>query len=439
MPQQQQLLRILGLTFGLAIVVGGMIGVGILRTPGIVAENLGSFWLVMIVWVVGAAYTLIAANTYAELGSMLPDSGGPYVFARRAYGEIGGFVIGWSDWLLNMSATAYIAVASAEYAAALFPDFAGRESEVSVSILLLFTVLHLMGLRWGARAQEVASALKVGAFLILIAAAFYFGASSGAPPERIVQTAAPLTIFAFIVSMQFVIETYAGYESAVYLAGETRDAARNIPRALFGGVLLVSVVYLLVNLALFSVLSVDEIAASKLPAADAASRLFGESGGVLITILSLISLLGILNAIVLQTPRVIFAIGSDGLFFRRMTRVSKSGTPVLALIVSMAITAVLAASGTFEWLLALTALMAMTRDFAVFGSLFVLRRKIPEAPRPFRAVGYPVLPAIAVIVTGALFIAYFVSNPGPSVMGIVGILVALPIYTYFKMYKGRPV
>ncbi len=348
MTEKPKLLRILGLTFGLSIVVGGMIGVGILRTPGIVASNLGSFWPVMAVWLAGGIYALVAVNSYAELGTLLPKAGGPYVFAREAYGDFGGLLVGWSDWLLSISSTAYIAVVCAEYAGALFRWPEGSVPLASLAILVFFTTLHLLGLRYGARAQELTSALKLLAFAVLIVAAFVYGGvdAGPVPTSPLHDSAIPvLSFFAVIISMQFVVETYAGYESAIYFSEENTDSARNIPRALFGGVLLVTVVYLLVNAALFSILSVGEIGASKLPAADAADRIFGETGSTFITALSLLSLLGILNAITLQTPRILFAISRDGLLPEQAGLVDRRGTPRFALCLTMIIAAVLAADG----------------------------------------------------------------------------------------------
>ena len=431
-PDKNKLLKILGVGFGLAIVIGGMIGVGILRTPGIVAANLGSIWLIAAAWVFGGIYTLIAANSYAELGTMIPKAGGPYVFARRTYGRFGGFVIGWSDWFLITASTAYLAVAAGEYAIALFPALGDNIAPVAAVILLFFGALHWFGLRAGSGAQKITSFLKVLAFTVLIFACFF--ASGGqtpadAAPAKEFTFATPMAAFvAVVLSLQAVIETYAGYNSIVYFSEENADPGRSIPRALFGGVLLVTAIYLLVNLALLSVLSVSEIGDSKLPAADAAALIFGETGGTVITALSLISLLGIINAIIMQAPRTLFSMSRDRLFAPQAARVNSGGTPTVALFLTILLAVALTATGTFESLLAVAAFLGLMVDCAVFLALFILRRREPDAPRPFRAFGYPFLPFIILAVSVLLLVAYVVGNTWNSLFALAAVAVSYPLY-----------
>ena len=432
MPQKNHLLRILGVTFGLAVVIGGMIGVGILRTPGLVAANLGSTWLIIAVWVFGGIYTLIAANSYAELGTMLPEAGGPYVFAKKTYGTFGGFLIGWSDWFLNTCATAYLAVAIGEYTAALSPALTDFVPHIAVAVLIFFVGLHWFGLRAGSGAQKLTSLLKVLAFLVLIVACFVFGGRQNpSPVEQNFSSSVtnPLLSFvAVILSLQAVIETYAGYNSVVYFSEENTDPARNIPRALFGGVILVTAIYLLVNFALLVALPIEQIAASKLPAADAAVSIFGETGGTIITALSLASLLSIINALVLQTPRTLFALSRDGLFSTKGAAVNDGGTPTFALALTILLAVILAASGTFESLLAIAAFMGLTVDCSVFLALFVLRKREPDFPRPFKARGYPFVPFIILFVSVLLLIGYVFGNTMNSLIALSAMALSYPAY-----------
>src|SRR5438045_5408550 len=180
---KRRLLRILGVTFGVAVGIGGTIGIGILRIPGGVAAQLGSATLIMAVWIVSGLYAFAGANTYAELGTMLPQDGGPYVFARRAYGEFVGFVVGWSDWLLRTSSMAYLAVALTEYAAGLFSFNASVITPAAIAVLIFFTAFHWLGLRVGSRAQEIMSLFKVVAFFVIIAACFVFSSKLSAAPS----------------------------------------------------------------------------------------------------------------------------------------------------------------------------------------------------------------------------------------------------------------
>jgi len=429
---KDKLLRILGVTFGLAIVIGGIIGVGILRTPGMVAANLGLTWLIIAVWIFGGIYTLIGANTYAELGTMLPEAGGPYVYAKKTYGVFGGFLIGWSDWFLNTCATAYLAVAAGEYSALLFPTLDGFVPFVAVAVLIFFGGLHWLGLRVGSGAQKVTSLLKVLAFLVLIVACFVFGGEPSLLEARqaaqISTSTSIISFVAVILSLQAVIETYAGWNSVVYFSEENTDPARNIPRALFGGVLLVMVIYLLFNLALLYALPTSQIAASNLPAADAAASIFGGMGGKIITALALASLLGIINAIVLQTPRTLFAMSRDGLFSTKGAMVNDGGTPTVGLVLTILLAVILAASGTFESLLAIAAFMGLTVDVSVYVALFILRKREPELPRPFKARGYPFLPLIVLAVSILLLIGYIIGNTMNSVFALVAMALSYPAY-----------
>ena len=209
---KERLLRILGVTFGVAVGIGGTIGIGILRVPGTVAAQLGQSGLIMAVWIVSGLYAFAGANTYAELGTMLPLDGGPYVYARRAYGEFGGFFVGWSDWLLRTSSMAYLAVALIEYAAGVFSYSPGVITPAAIAVLIVFTAFHWLGLRVGSRAQEIMSLFKVLAFFVIIAACFLFSPKlSAAPGAKPSLFSDPKVLFvAIALSMQSILGTYAG-------------------------------------------------------------------------------------------------------------------------------------------------------------------------------------------------------------------------------------
>ena len=432
---KDKLLRILGVGFGLAIVIGATIGSGILRTPGVVAANLGSAWPVLAVWLLGGVYALVGANTFAELATMLPEDGGGYVYIRRAYGNFFGFAGGMNDFILTCCGAAYISIIFGEYAAALFSSLSGRENVVAVIVLLILFLVNWAGLRAGDFTQKLMSFVKVVAFLVLIAACFIFGGGGSATSaESAAAVASPLSVFAAVaISLQAVMETYAGWSSAVYFAEENTDPARAIPRSLFLGVLLVMTIYVLVNGALLYALPLPQIAASKLPAADAAQMVFGEVGGKVITALALCSILGILNSIVLYNPRVLFAMSRDGLLPRQGAKVNKGGTPTVALLVTVALMMLFAISGTFETLLAIAAFLGLAGDSVCYLSIFVLRRREPDLPRPFRAVGYPVLPAVVLIGAWVLLVVYAVGNTRNSLYSL-GILALL--YPLFLVLKG---
>lgn len=439
---QNRLLRILGVTFGLAVAIGGTIGIGILRIPGSVAAQLGNGGLIMAVWIVSGLYAFAGANTYAELGTMLPLAGGPYVFARRAYGEFGGFLIGWSDWLLRTSSMAYLAVALSEYSAALFSYPSSVITPIAIAVLVFFTGFHWLGLKVGSRAQEIMSLFKVIAFFVIIVSCFLFSPkqpSTAATPPSILSDA-KLLFVAIALSMQSILGTYSGWHAPVYFSEENTDPAKSIPRSLFSGVVLVMAIYVLFNLAMLYALPMSKLAGSKLVAADAAQEIFGGASSQIVTAMMLISLLGILNASYLFTPRVMFALSRDGLFFPSGARVNTVGTPTTSLLITALVAIGLALVGSFDKLFAFTAFLSVLVDVAAFGTLFVLRRKDPDRARPFKAWGYPFLPGIVLIGAIVLLIAFVVSSTQNSLFALIGIALSYPVYLLVKkLVKAQPI
>ena len=301
MTEKHKLRRILGVPFGVAVIVGGTVGVGILRSPGAVAEHLNSFWMIALVWVLGGVYSLLGANYMAELASSLPSAGGPYVYARRAFGDYGGFVVGWGDWLLNVLSLSYMCIVFGEYSAAVLSnDGASNQTIFAVAILSVITALNWIGVRAGSGTQQITSAVKAIALLGFVAVCFIYGGNgiahqpnAVADPATVTSTFATLT--AFVLAFQLVLGTYSGWFSCVYFAEEDVDPARNISRSLFGGIAVIIVIYVLVNLALLYVLPLEQLAGSKFAAADAMTVIFGSRSGQIVTTLAILSIVGITN------------------------------------------------------------------------------------------------------------------------------------------------
>jgi APA family basic amino acid/polyamine antiporter len=401
----RQLLRILGLTFGLAVILGGTIGVGILRTPGTVAAQLGSRGLILTVWTLGGLYTLLGTICFAELGTALPRAGGYYVYARRAFGERVGFMTGWTDWVTYCAVLGYISIATGEFGVALFPGLSriGGVTAVALLALALFVGLQWMGLRVSSRAQELTSLIKFLAFVALVVACLRHPGAASAEETAIARS--PMDSFvAVVIALQSVVITYGGWQSALYFAEEDRDPARNLPRSMIGGVALVLVIYLLVNLALLHVVPLAQLSTSLLPAADAAEAVFGPGGGRFITWLSLLSLLPLLNAILMIATRILFAMSRDLPRWSRASEVSEAGTPEVSLLLTAAGAALLASSGTFEKLVAIASFFLALNYFICCLALIVLRRREPDLPRPFRAWAYP-WSAIVVAAGAGIFVA----------------------------------
>ena len=394
------LIRVLGVGFGLAVIVGSTIGIGILRTPGLVAGQLGSPAAILAVWLLGGLYTLLGCVCLIELGTMLPAAGGYYVYARRAFGRTAGFAVGWTDWLTYCTVLGYVAIAMGEFTALLVPAWGSAVKPIAVVLLALFALLQWAGVRISGRFQEAATAVKFVAFLALVVACLGYAALSPAAPAAASAPPVAATLAGIVIATQSVVITYGGWQSALYFTEEDRDPVRNLPRSMIGGVAAVIAIYLLVNLALLSVLPLPDLARSTLPAADAARVIFGGRGGQLITLLSLVSLPPMLNAILMIGTRILFAMGRDGLFWGRAAEVNARGTPATATLVTAGVALVLVASGTFQKLVAVASFFLAANYCACCLALVVLRRREEALPRPFRAWGYPF--SAAVVLLGAI-------------------------------------
>jgi APA family basic amino acid/polyamine antiporter len=404
--------RLLGLGFGLAVIVGSTIGVGILRTPGLVASHLDSAEATLALWAVGGVYTLLGAVCLAELGTMLPQAGGYFVYARRGFGDWVGFGVGWTDWLTYCTVLAYVSIGLAEFSGTLVPALADSVRTVAVVTLLAMVALQWAGLRVGARFQEWTTAVKCLAFVALVVAAFTLGPGGARAAEPARGASAP-TFAHVVLALQAVVIAYGGWQSALYFTEEDRDPARHLPRAMIGGVLSVLAVYLLVNLALLNVLSMDELARSTLPGADAAAIVAGERGRQAITLLSVLSLLPLLNAILMIGARILFGMGRDGLLSARLTSVNARGTPDVATLVTTGVAVLLIASGTFTKLIALASVFLAVNYCVSCLALVVLRRREPGLARPFRAWGYP-WSAGLVVVGAIVFLGGVLVDDTPS-------------------------
>lgn len=397
---QRGLIRLLGVGFGLAVIVGSTLGVGILRTPGLVAGQLSNSTTILSVWIVGGLYTLVGAVCLAELGTMLPEAGGYYVYARRAFGEAVGFGVGWTDWLTYCSVLGYVSIAIGEFSALLVPSLAGYEKPIALLALGSLAALQLAGLRVSSRFQEVTTVLKCGAFLILIIAAIAFAPELPASHGAV----ATSSLSGLVVALQSVVIAYGGWQSALYFSEEDCDPGRNIPRSMIGGVVSVIVVYLLVNVALLRVMPLGDLARSTLPAADAAQILIGGRGRQIITILSIVSLPPMMNAILMIGTRILFAMGRDGLLWRRAAFVTTGGTPAVAMLTTTMVALALVATGTFQRLVAVASFFLAANYVVCFLALIVLRRREPNRERPFRAWGYPWSAAL-VLLGATVFLA----------------------------------
>lgn len=430
-PAARSLLKVLGVAFGIAIIVGNTIGSGILRTPGEIAAALPSAGWFMGLWFAGGLYALCGAMTMAELAVMIPKSGGQYVYARRALGEYPGFVIGWTDWISVCAATALASIALGELSATLIPSLAPYQTTIAVMTTLAFTAIHWTGVRSGDRTQQLLSVLKTLALLAIAAACLSRSAAGDVAASDAAARTIPSGMFfasALVLSFQSVLYTFDGWNGLVYFSGEVKDPGREIPKSMMWGVIAVTVVYLALNWAFLHVLGIDGLSGEKFAAVAAAKAVFGATGERIVTVVMAVSLLGNASAILMQAPRVPYAMAEDGLLSHRITTVNAGGTPTTALFLSAMVSIILIVSGTFQTIIALAAFFYVVGYATTFASLFVLRYKEPDTPRPYRAWGYPVIPAIVLVGALAFLAGSYVTDTANSLHATYVLVASYPVY-----------
>ena len=433
-----RLLRVLGLTFGLAVLIGNTIIVGILRTPGDVAARLPSPALFLGAWVVGGLYALLGTISLAEPGAMVARSGGQYPIVRRGLGEYPGFVVGWSDWLSTCAPIALGAMVFTEYLEPLVPALQGRRVPAGVALVLLFGLLLWRGIRIGDFSQQLLSAIKALAFGALIAVCLLAAVPGGTPPPAPPLASGLALITAVVLAVQAVIYTYDGWTGPLYFGEENRNPGRDVPRAMVFGVLLVILIYVGVNAAFVRVLGIGGMAGDPFVAASAGKALFGPRGDTVIRLLVLVSLLSGMNACALMAPRIMLAMSRDGLLPASLQRVNAGGTPVTAHWTGIGAAIGFIVTGTFETVLALCAFFFVANYTMSFLSVFALRRKEPETPRPWRVPGYPVTTGLALVGSIAFLAGAVASDWSNSWKSLVLLGLSYPAYRLLIASPDRP-
>ncbi len=436
-----ELKRRLSLGDSIAIVVGMMIGGGIFLVPNLVARTLPSMPMIIAVWVLAGAISLLGALACAELGAAFPATGGQYVFLREAYGPAAAFLCGWSLFTVARTAqVAWLSVVFSIYAGYFVPLSHLASQLLSLAVLGIFTWVNYRGVKLGAVVQNSFTVAKVAGLLIIISAALLLGGHAGHNPVSTFrqQAISGVSFSSFGVALIACLLSYDGWVQLSFVAGEMRNPKRNVLRALALGTLAVAAIYLLANLAYMRVLSINEIAASQHVGADAAARVLGGAGGTIVSALILVSVLGSLNGCFLTSPRVYFAQAADGLFFRRFAEVHPVyGTPSFAILAQAVWSALLLLTGSYESLI----------DYALFGiwvfyglmiaAVMILRRTRPELPRPYRMWGYPVTPLLFLGITLWFLINMLVTRPGASFAGLGLMLTGVPAYFLWRRYGMR--
>ena len=421
---RHHLLKILGVTFGVAVAVGDMIGSGILRAPSSIAASVPNIGLIMGLWVFGALHAALTANVYSELGTALPKSGGDYNYAQRAFGDIGGLVVGWSGWLAFVAGTAAAAISFANFLPLLWPWSEQHTVGVALAMLIALFGANYLGLREGRALQELTSLIKAAMLAVFCIAAILF-----VPPSQPVSPAmmsAPVLGWAAVVgAYQLVRGAYAGWNTAFYFGEEIVNPGRDLPRATFIGLALTAALYIAVNGALLYALGLSSVASTPLPFTIVVQS-FGGIASLLFAVTAMITVASCANANIMGGPRIIFSMAREGLLPNFFQSVNTGGSPSGAMLLTALFAIGVTLSGTFNLVFGLIGTMNAIGAIVVIVALFWLRKREPGLARPFRARGYPFLPILALVLEGSALLLYSAADTTGSLFAIGLCLACVP-------------
>lgn len=450
-----ELKRDLGLWSAAAIVVGTVIGSGIFLVPSTMIQRVGTPQMVFVVWIVGGLLSLAGALSYAELAAAMPEAGGEYVYLREAYGPVWGFLYGWTQmWVAKSGSIATLATAFFTYFANFHPESEhvfftvplplgphGAPLEIrygqllAMALILFLAGVNYFGVKIGGAVQVVITVIKVALIFFLIAAGLGWGhrAADSGPAAPI----AALAVSGFFAALVKALWGYDGWNNVSMVASEVRDPRKNLPLSLIWGTVAVIVIYLLANVAYFHVLSAQEVAGSNRVAADMMRRVMGHFGANAVSVAAMISIFAALNGSILSGSRVPYAMAHDRYFFRGMAQVNpRYHTPGVAILGLSAWAAVVVLSGSYDQLLTYVIFASWLIYGLTTASVLVLRRKRPDLRRPYRTLGYPVVPVLFVAIAFCLVIATLFDSPRESLMGLVLIFAGLPFYYHWRRRRA---
>jgi len=421
------------------LVVSSVIGVGIFLTPGAIADVLPAPGLILTAWVVGGLLSLAGALANAELGAMYPHAGGDYVYLREAYHPVAGFLAGWLSFFVIYAGTvATLAAGFAEGLGQFVPLGASGKMIAAVLVTIATSWINYIGVRTGARVNNVTAAIKIAALIGLVVIGPLVGAGSLTHLQPLVPDLHAVPLSHFGLALSPVLFSYLGWNASVYVASEIHDPARTLPRSLFAGLAVCTVIYLLVNLAYLYALPVAELRGDNRVGEAAVRVFFGSAGGAIGAVLILASIVSCLNATILVGPRIAYAMALDDLFFGGVDRVHlQYQTPHVA-IVAQALTAValIAVLQSFPSVLDYTTFAIVLATMADTTALYALRRRQPRRPRPYRAWGYPVIPALYLVANAAIALAMLRGRPLECLVALAVAASGLPFYAWFARRAG---
>jgi APA family basic amino acid/polyamine antiporter len=412
------------------VVLGGVIGSGIMRNPSVVAAGFPDPLWVMLVWAGGGLFVMIDAMPTVELGAAIPLAGGPYSIISRAIGPRAGFVIGWADWCQLTVSTGFITVAFGEWVHRLGYLATLSTGQIAILLVIACLVVNWIGARTGGAAGNIGSALKALGLIVLVALLF---ASPAAAPVDVTPSPA-FNWAAAMVALRAIYGAYGGWEAAIYFSEEVNAPERNVARATFTGIALITAIYLLVNAAVLHVLPIGALVQSKLAAADAAARALGPGSATVVTGLAILCVATLANIQIMELTRTNFAMARAGRLPPALSRVSASGTPRLALLTGcIATVAIIAAADSvkgplYEILLDLYAPFIMLIFLAMSVGVIVLRRREPQLTRPWQMPLYPLPAVVSLILNVALLAVFLFSDWKTGIWSAALLACAVPLY-----------
>ena len=435
MSKLRRELNLFGLTM---IAVGSCIGSGIFLTPSTVAEHLTSPFLILSVWSLGGLIALTGALTFAELGGMFPHAGGVYVYLREAFGELAGFWYGWAYFsVINSGSLAALSLAFAYYVSFLVPLSAGGQTAVAVGALVSVTLINIFRVKLVELFADLFTVLKLLGIALIVGIGLLLGKGGDATPATALVDGSVNTLTAFGLALVGVFFSYGGWHHASYLSGEAKDPDRTVPRAMILGAIIVTITYVMINVAFLRLISPVAMAASQSVAADAVSTVL-PFGAKLIAVIIAISTYGTTLIYTLSAPRIYFAMAEDGLFFERFARVHpKFHTPVWSVVFQSIWAIVL----LVLWKTFSNVITYVTFTDWIFFTLaacivIIFRYKRKEAARPYRTLGYPITPLIFITISGLFVINTLIERPSQALGSLVLLGIGYPVFLYFRKTRG---
>lgn len=456
MSEKQELIRGLKLADATSLVIGTIIGTGIFLKTTVMTQQLGSPEWVLLAWVAAGLLSLAGALSYAELGGMLPKAGGEYVYLRESYGNFPAFLYGWMRFAVGSTGSiAGLGVGFAIFLTALLELnthfyqttlklFGGElgwqfgwSQIVAISAIMTFSLMNCAGVMFGGKIQTILTISKVLGIAVIVVGVFLFTKSVSWDTLATELRTKDLTfIQAFGAAMLAALWAYDGWNNMPMAAGEIEKPERNVPRALFVGMFVVIVVYLLTNLAYFHALPVSEIATANETnpvATKAVTTFLGDMGATFVTIAIMISILGALNGSILTGARVPYAMAENGLFPKSQAKLSKkTNVPAAAIMLQAVWASVIALMGTFDQITNYAVFSMWIFYILTTSAVFILRKKMPDTPRPYKTLGYPVTPLIFILVGVWLLINTLQTSPFEAIVGLILISLGIPVYFYFR-------